>query len=83
MSHLLFTGKLTCCDDLDTDVELLDDEFSGFCLEASPLFATLLFDTVVRGLSDFFLLKLSNIDTISDDMFFVLFGITVSGESDI
>lgn len=61
------------------------DELRRFCRDESPFVVRGLgVDTVVGGLSGFFLLKLSNIDAISGDIFCgVLLTIIVSGSSDI
>lgn len=60
---------LTCCDDFDTD-ELLEAEFNKFCL-AKPFVVSALVGIDVVGLIELFLLKFSNIDAISGDMFCV------------
>lgn len=84
-SFVEYAKILTCCDDFDTEDVELDDEFSRFCRDASPFVVSGLgVVTVVGGLSGFFLLKFSNIEAISGDMFWgVLLTIIVSGSSDI
>jgi hypothetical protein len=60
------------------------DEFSRFCRERPFVMRGLDVVTVVGELSEFFLLKFSNIDAISGDIFCgVLLTIIVSGSSDI
>lgn len=59
---------------------MLEDEFSRFCRAGRPFVATEFFD----GVRLVFLLKLSIIDSISEDIFCgALLTIIVSGNSDI
>ena len=81
----IYFRKLTCCDDCDTEDVEFDDAFSRFCRDARPFVVKgLVVDTVVWEVSGFFLLKFSNIDAISGDMFCGgLLTVIVSGISDI
>lgn len=81
---LLVYERLTCCDKLDTDAALVAEELSRFGLDASLFVVIVLFGIVVARQKGSFLLKVSNIDAISGDMFgLVLFDVTISGDSDI
>lgn len=60
------------------------EELSRFGLDASLFVVIVLFGIVVERQKGSFLLKVSNIDAISGDMFgLVLFDVTISGDSDI